>query len=92
MQVVFDDADRAALGAQRFDQRQHGLDPLRIDATCRFVEEEDVSLSGEHTSEGDQLRLPVGECGSGDVGELLHANEPQPFECLLFGRNLCLID
>ena len=78
VQVVLDDADRAALLAHRLDQVEHRVDPLRVDAGRRLVEQQHLGLGGQHPGQRDQLGLAVRQRAGRHVGELGHADEPQP--------------
>src|SRR6478609_8706963 len=48
VQVVFHDAHGTALLPHGFNEVEHGVDPLGVDAGRRFVEEEHVGLGGQH--------------------------------------------
>jgi hypothetical protein len=44
VQVVLDDADGPALLAQCLDETEHRVDPLRVDATRRLVEQQHLGV------------------------------------------------
>ena len=54
MQVVLDDAHRAALVADLLDEVEHRVDPLRVDARRRLVEQQHVGLGGQHAGQRDR--------------------------------------
>ncbi len=78
VQVVLDDAHGASLLAHGFDQVEHRVDPLGVDARRGLVEQQHLGLGGQHTRQRDELGLPVRQGAGRHVGEVGHADEAQP--------------